>query len=563
MKKLLLILAFVVVLIGAGALYLVLRNRTAASEAVELLEQGEEERLREELRAVQGGPRVLLIALDGVGEEQLRGAVTGGAMPQLAALLGEPGSGGVFAHGYAAPDVLSILPSTTMAAWSSIYSGEPPGRTGVPGNEWFVREEMRFVAPAPVSVTDHAHTLKMYTDGLVGNAIAAPTLFERAGVRAYVTLAPVYRGADLFSVPDAGAVAELFGEVARGVTQDAPVTREVYSEVDLEGVENSIQMLGRHGLPTLQVVYFPGVDLFTHGAEDPLRQQRQYLRDIVDPAIGRLLEAYRAAGALDSTYVVVTADHGHTPVIDDDRHALEAEGADEPTEVLRQGGFRLRPLVLDQVEDGGDFQAAVAYQGAIAYVYLADRSTCPNPGQRCDWRRPPRLTEDVLPVARAFQAASRTGAGVPALRGAIDLVFARVREEGGTESVRVLDGGRLVPVADWLRRNRRPDLLDLERRMDNLMLGPHGNRAGDVLLLARSGADVPIQERFYFSGLYHSWHGSPSASDSRVPLVVARSGASGAQLRERVRAALGDHPDQLGVTPLVLRLLNRDAGARR
>jgi hypothetical protein len=30
----------------------------------------------------------------------------------------------------------------------------------------------------------------------------------------------------------------------------------------------------------------PGVDLFTHGADDPLRQQRRYLRDIVDPATG-------------------------------------------------------------------------------------------------------------------------------------------------------------------------------------------------------------------------------------------------------------------------------------
>jgi hypothetical protein len=52
------------------------------------------------------------------------------------------------------------------------------------------------------------------------------------------------------------------------------------------------------------------------------------------------------------------------------------------------------------VEDQQDYQTTVAYQGAFAYVYLADRSTCPREGDRCDWSRPPRLEEDVLPVAR-------------------------------------------------------------------------------------------------------------------------------------------------------------------
>src|SRR3712207_1080850 len=82
-----------------------------------------------------------------------------------------------------------------------------------------------------------------------------------------------------------------------------------------------------------------------------------------------------------------------------------------------------RPACVGDDERG--YQAVVAYQGAMAYVYLADRSTCPGVQDRCDWRRPPRLQEDVLPVVRAFDAAGRTGAGVPALRGALDLVFAR------------------------------------------------------------------------------------------------------------------------------------------
>jgi hypothetical protein len=147
-------------------------------------------------------------------------------MPRLAALMGEPGENGVHEHAYASPDAVSILPSTTIAAWSSVYTGEPPAETGVPGNEWFDRRSMRYFAPAPVSVSGHEHTLAMLSDGLVGNSIAVPTLLERAGVRSYVSLAPVFRGADIFTMPDPSIVADLFATVAGGVVDDDPIDRE-------------------------------------------------------------------------------------------------------------------------------------------------------------------------------------------------------------------------------------------------------------------------------------------------------------------------------------------------
>ncbi|HST62021.1 MAG TPA: alkaline phosphatase family protein, partial [Longimicrobium sp.] len=72
--------------------------------------------------------------------------------------------------------MLSILPSTTYAAWASVFTGEPPARTGVPGNEWFAREEMRFYAPAPVTVTQNEHALEVYSDQLMGRVLRAPTV---------------------------------------------------------------------------------------------------------------------------------------------------------------------------------------------------------------------------------------------------------------------------------------------------------------------------------------------------------------------------------------------------
>jgi predicted AlkP superfamily pyrophosphatase or phosphodiesterase len=558
-----LLLIAVLALVGAGlAAYLVFSDAPIA-EVVGLVAEGGEKTLREPMRPAAGGPCVLVIALDGVGDDELRAALRDGTAPNLRALVGaESGDPDLYEHAFAAPGVLSILPSTTMAAWSSVFSGEPPARTGVPGNEWFVREEMKFYAPAPVSVTGTEQAVEIYSDDLLGRAIRVPTIYERAGVRAYVSLSQVHRGADLLTMPDLGALGDVVGSVARGLTDESEVSYEIYAELDRTAAESLVTSIRDHGLPDLLVAYFPGVDLYTHVANDPINDQRNYVRDVVDQAVGAVLDEYRVRGALDSTFVVIVSDHGHTPVVNDDRHALGVEGAAEPVTLIEAAGFRVRPFELEIGGSDADFQATVAYQGAVAYLYLADRSTCAADGQICDWIRPPRFEEDVLPVVRAFDAANRTGAGVSGLQGTLDLIFARVPRPIGQDALpfQVWDGLRLVPIVDYLAEHPRPDLLDLERRLEGLAAGPYGHRAGDVLLLARSGMERPIDERFYFSGRYRSWHGSASAQDGLIPLVLARPGSSGTELRELLRAAVGDQPSQLDIMPLILNLLGAPDG---
>src|SRR5690606_32463197 len=153
--------------------------------------------------------------------------------------------------------------------------------------------------------------------------------------------------------------------------------------------------------------------------------QRAYVAAVVDTAVSRVMDAYRRTGADTDTYVLFVSDHGHTPVLADDRHALGTSESDEPTAVLEQTGFRVREAELELDEDEQNYQAVVAYQGAFAYVYLADRSTCSTTEEICDWQRPPRLEEDVIPVERTFDAANRNGTGVPALRGTLDMILAR------------------------------------------------------------------------------------------------------------------------------------------
>lgn len=555
-KRVWIIVGITVLVISAVAFFVI---SDTAGEVAKLAAEGGEVQLREPLRPLRGGARVLLIALDGVGDEKLREAARTGLMPHVASLLGADQGGGLYTHAYAVTDALSILPSTTMAAWSSIFTGRPAAETGVLGNEWYVREEMRFYAPGPISVDDHQHTLQIYTEDLLGGAIRVPTLYELADVRAHVALAPVHRGADLLTVPSLSDVAEAFGSLATGLASDAPADREIYATLDANSVDQLLETIREHGLPDLQVVYFPGVDLHTHLAEPPLEELAGYLRDVIDPAIGRILNAYAEADVLRNTYVVFVSDHGHTPVLNDERHALGSDNDDGPPELLRNSGFRMRPFVLEPADDARDYQAAVAYQGAMAYVYLADRSTCPHPGTTCSWMLPPRLEEDVLPVVRAFEVASRTGRGAPKLHGALDLILAREPRPVGEDAAefQVWDGQRLVPIGEYLAGNPRSDLLRFEERMRGLAAGPYGHRAGDILLLARTGMNRPIEERFYFSGLYHSWHGSPEHEDSSIPLVVARAGGNGEEIRSAVTEVVGDSPSQLDVVPLVRALLGR------
>jgi hypothetical protein len=546
-------------LLVVGVLAYLLVARPPAAELLGIVAGGGERVLREPMRPPGGGPRVLVFALDGVGDEELLDAIRQGGAPAMARLLGPEEEPRLFAHGYAAPDVLSILPSTTMAAWASLFTGVGAAHTGVPGNEWFAREEARFYAPAPVSVEGTDHALESYTDDLVGGALRAPTIYERADVRSYVSLSHFHRGADLLVTPAADALAELVTAAFEGLGDgEESVEREAYTDLDRTAVDNLLEVMERHGVADLQVVYFPGVDLYTHVAEHPLEMQRLYLSEVIDDAVARIIAAYRRAGA-DDTYILFVSDHGHTPVLDNDRHALGAEGEGDPVALLEQVGFRVRARSLELDDDERDFQAVVAYQGAFAYVYLADRSICPAEGTVCDWSAAPRLEEDVMPVVRAFDRANRAGAGVPELRGTLDLILSREPRPPARDALpfQVWDGQALVELGDYLQREPRPELLDLETRLHRLGAGPYGHRAGDVLLLARSGAARAIEDRYYFSGRYHSWHGSPDAQDSRIPLIVAHPTESGAALRGRVRAAAGDQPRQEDIAGLILSLLGR------
>lgn len=516
---------------------------------------GGERVLREPMRPNTPGPRVLVLALDGVGDAILREALAVGAMPHLAALVG-PREGDEWAHAYAVPDAPSVFPSETAAGWSALFTGQPQAANGVAGNEWFDRDSLAVYAPVPLSVGTIRQTLQIYTDDFLGGVLATPTLFEQADVRSHVSMGFVHRGADVLNPPDLGDLPDLLGVALRIVTGGDPQAAG-YRALDNDTWTGVKRSAGRYGLPRLQIAYFPGVDLAMHsGARNDGVSRFHHLTAIVDKRIGEILDLYRSEGMLDDTYVLVVSDHGHTPSLDDDRHSLAPSGEGEPPDLFESLGVRLHPFEIG-TDSTADFQAVMTYNEAVALVYLADRSTCPAPGDPCEWSRGPRLEEDVLPVARAFAEAHATGAHAASLQGALDLVLARASRpaDGFTPPFRVLDGDRLVSVADYISASGRTDLFRLDERLGWLTQGPLGYRAGDILLLARAGLDRPIEDRFYFWTPRLSGHGSAALSDGAIAFVVAHPQRNGQTMRLLTRAALGEHPTQLGVTPLILSLL--------
>lgn len=538
-----------------------------ACGAAMLAMQGDERDLRADAESPvpPGDPTVLVIAIDGVPRALLYELIDRGQLPALRAILGGP-ERGTLAHAHLDDTLLSTLPSSTLAAWASIFTGATPAEHGVAGNEYFARETRTLAAPAPVSIGSMDPVTRTYTEDYADDLLAVPTIYERlrqrdASFSAWVAVSQFHRGADRLMLADASIAVEAFGALIAG-TGDDDANLDLYATLDREAVETVIEALADRPAPKMITLYLTGTDHYAHGSTaGPEAALRRYLVEVIDPLFARLRSALDDRGALDDRAVVVVSDHGHTAVEADDAHALSTgDGPDDPPAVLRGAGFRLRPFELE-VDASADFDAVITYGGAMAYAYVADRSTCPRAGTTCDWARPARYEEDVLPLADAFFRASEDGTHAPGMRGTLDLVLVRrpvpLGEDARPFEVYVGDG-RVEPLDRHLAAHPRRHYVAVESRLRDLAVGPYGHHAGDVLLLARNGDEEDPADRYYFAGRYRSWHGSPSRADSEVPLIVAQRGRTPEELGRRVRAVLGREPRQADVARVIEALLEHD-----
>jgi hypothetical protein len=509
--------------------------------------------------ALPEGPYVILFAVDGAGYGQFMDAVHSGRATHIESLLGRRIGPDLFEHAYSVPNATTIMPSCSAAAWSSIMTGRPPAETGVAGDEFFVRSENRFYAPIPLSSRDRGDFVASIDDDLLGKILHAPTVYQRIKGASDVSLLYVYHGATVYSTLDSQALLRLVGGVVAGRLEGGTLRQSLAPLIDDGSIPEVSETIREHGIPKLMVVYFPGVDIYAHGSPNPLPSQTEYLESNIDRDVGKVLDEYSKRGALGDAYVIFTADHGHTPVLDDREHDLGIRDGNRLFELLEKIGLRVREPGLQLPADKQDYQAVIADEGFAAYLYLADRSTCSKKGEPCDWRKLPRFRHDILPVLHALFRANRRGKLIPELQGTLDLIFSRdygSKTAGRLPPFEIFNGRRLVPIRNYLSEHPRPELVEVNRRMNWLSEGPYGDRAGDIVLITKASMSLPIQERYYFSYVsYFAWHGSLTLQDGHIPLIVAKSDVSGQQLKRTVEKVVADPPSALDVTPLIESLL--------
>ena len=513
--------------------------------------------------AAREAPKLLLVAIDGIDRPLLYDMLRAGELPEMARLLGDEGSQD-FAHAWFEDSIVSVLPSSTAVSWATTVTGANPAEHGVAGNEYFVRATGEYAAPVPVTIPEATQVFKIYTEGYANDLLEVPTIYERLreidpGARIWVGMHQFYRGADRLILTDRTAMLDafqsLFAEHVAGQLTGAQ-SLSLFEELDAEVIENMDDLIEDEPAADVITIYLPGLDHYAHITDaDPDVSRRDYLKKGLEPMMADLYEALEEAGELDDRYIVITSDHGHTGVLHDDAHSLSTDGSGEPPNVLEAAGFTLRPYALD-VDDDVFFDAVIAYQGALAYVYVADRTTCATRDTPCDWTQPARAA-DIETAAEAFYRNNEDGLLVPEMRDTLDMILVRTAtSDSDAEQVfEVYTGhGKTQPIADYLAAHPHPTYVDMPQRLHDLTVGPHGDRAGDLILVAHNGDREDPAQRYYFAPLYHSWHGSPSARDSELPLIVARRGEQREALRRIVETTFAGRHDQRLIADLLLRL---------
>ena len=433
-------------------------------KAVKLVTGASDQKLRDRPEGAPqtspSAPPLFVLALDGVSRDLLYQMLQDGELPHMAELLG----GDKLAHAYFDDSFLSTMPSTTMDAWTAAMTGRPPADTGVAGNEYFIREKRQFACPAPISFDDADPTLSIYTDHYLDKLVEVPTVYERLRkhephIQIWVAMNHLFRGADRMLLAKRTALVKAFeGFVSKEFDElDAKPSPAMFETLDSAAVDAVIDHLEKDPLPDVLTLYLAGTDLYTHqAAEGPDAARQAYLKAVVDKQLGRVVDVLREKGRLDRTWVVVIADHGHTQVIHDKQHALGAAGLDSPAPtLLKQAGFRVRPL-KQNVADNDPFSAVLAYGGATAYVYLADRSTCPGATDVCAWNHMPRYEQDVLPAAEALHRGMADKLDMILVRrprpiGEIDAAIRGLRRQRQDDVDRGLSQGTPAPDVHRLR----------------------------------------------------------------------------------------------------------------
>lgn len=323
--------------------------------------------------------KVILVIIDSFHPGALQSCLNNGLVPTMAYLVD---------NGYYNPACISVFPTVTPAASSSIITGLPPSRHQVAGFVWFDRRERRIVnyGSSPPAVfkmgvdkavydllynLNHCHLsgeVKTVYEALeeAGYFTAAVNFYifrsnseRRARIPFLMRLYSKYR---LSSVLCRGPRGFYLGRLCQpesigGKLAALPGYPCRWGINDRYSGRMAAWLIGKGRQPDLMTVYFPDTDYYCH-RHNPARSEESLVQ--ADRQLSRILDAFPSREkALEGNIFLLAGDHSQTAV-SNDKEAL----------------IGLPDLLRDysQVELGEspatDKDLAICPNGRMAQVYL-------------------------------------------------------------------------------------------------------------------------------------------------------------------------------------------------
>ena len=287
-----------------------------------------------------GPPKLVLAVIDGLAPAALEQAIAQDAAPTLAELV---------RRGVYIDDCVAAFPSVTPVCTASIVTGTGPDEHRIPGMNWYLRSEARYVEyGSSLQATRSFGIGRSLTDTIYNLNLghlsrSTPTIFESlddAGLRTAGTTFLMYRGRHRHPASGDSALARLvaatlFRHAVWGPRElfyaDLFASRDTgcRSQLGLPGARDQHSgcvgaFLVDHDLFDFLLLSLPDNDTHSHQAGPDAQVASLTL---ADAELGRLAEA---AGGLDAFLqeyaIIVMADHSHSPI--EHRASLRTSFAD-------------------------------------------------------------------------------------------------------------------------------------------------------------------------------------------------------------------------------------------
>jgi len=454
---------------------------------------------------------------------------------------------------------VSIFPSITPAATSTIATGAYPVEHGIAGASWYdeARDEIAYYGDDfwVIAREGFGNFINDFLLRLNGDRLKAPTLFqmiERAGRTAACLNYLVFKGDHPHDVRIPGVIAALPG-VPLSETVDGPSTlslgdfvgprSESGRKLDKEGgllhrfgMDDAStgamlrDLAAGGGLPDFTIAYFADNDYRSHEI-GPVAALTVIER--LDTMLG---EAFDAAGGLErmlaDTVIVVTSDHGHCDILADADKAVVR--LDRMLGDFRQAQLGRPWRSRDDILICPNMRATQIYVHKptpeiiekIAAAAVADRRV-----DQVMWRT--RLTRPGFPGYTVATDRGRLEFSLDAASNSVlDVLGGGWTWSGDAAALGLEQDGRTLLFSDYPNAFERiAGVLDLEQ-------------SGEIWMTAKAGCEFEVPGgKAHVAG---ASHGALHKLDSLSPVIIA-GGPS--------RQTLPRHMRLVDIAPLCMQLL--------